>query len=91
MPEPEIRVSTTEIIPGEQRTIARFELSWIENANSAEDAYDGLVTWSRRNRYEAIIGYRIIAVPHVKTVPSGFGYAITTAIEFISYGTCVAY
>ena len=92
MRTPEIRFSTTESIPGEHRTVTRSEVAWIEGAESVKAAYSSLEKWARDNNYEAIVGFRLIAVPYVESSMRGLGNEqVYTSFAFTSYGTCIAY
>ena len=92
MPTPEIRFSTNESIPGEPRTATRSEVAWIESAASVKDAYRSLEKWARENNCDAIAGFRLIAVPYVKSSMRERGNEqVYTTSAFTSYGTCIAY
>lgn len=83
-----IKVSTTDSIPEDRRAITRSEVAWIEGAADVEEAYRDLQKWARDNDYDAIVGFRLIAAPDVKTHHSVY---VGTAITFTAYGTCIAY
>ena len=87
MPKSEIRMSTTDSIPGERHPVTRSEVAWGAGEDTLEDARDGLEKWARENKYDAVIGLRFIVAPSVYGAMS----TTKTRLSFTAYGTCVAY
>ena len=90
MSEEEIKMSTTDSIPGEDRAVTRCEVAWA-SASTLKEAHSALKTWVREHEYDAIIGIRFTVRPDV----SGGGRAgtvdIHTDARWIAYGTCISY
>jgi len=83
MPQ-EIKVSTTDSIPGERRTATESRVAWSESVTTVRHAYDSLIKWARDNNYDAIVGFRLV------TEPYGEGSGLTD-MQYTAYGTCIAY
>ena len=90
MSEEEIKMSTTDSIPGEDRAMTRSEVAWA-SAPTLKEAHSALKTWAREHEYDAIVGIRFTVRPDV----SGRGRAgtvdIHTDARWIAYGTCISY
>lgn len=90
MPEEEIKMSTTDSVPDEDRAITRSDVAWA-SASALKEAYAALKTWAREHKYDAVVGVRFTVRPEVY----GSGHAgtvdIHTDAKWIAYGTCISY
>jgi hypothetical protein len=91
MRQQQIRVSTMDNIPGERRPITLSGVVWGEG-DSVSEAYESLVQSALGGGFEAIVGFRLIAVPLVGGGTANMGTGpIGTEVKWIAYGTMVSY
>ena len=90
MPEEEVKMSTTDSVPGEDRLIARSEVAWA-SASTLKEAHAALKTWALEHEYDAIVGVRFTARPDVSGSGREGGMVIHTDAKWIAYGTCISY
>lgn len=92
MPEREIETSTTDTIPGDNRSVTRSAVGWYYGCDSPNEAYEKLLKWARDNNFDAIVGLRFTSVPDVAMGNAGHGYAsVGTNFKWTAYGTCISY
>jgi hypothetical protein len=91
MPSQDVRVSTTDSIPGVSREIAWSSLAWSGEKPNARDAFLGLQKWAHDNGFEAVVGLRFAVMPSVRSQGGGSVASVYTSATWTAYGTCIRY
>ncbi len=87
-PERIIKMSTTDTIPGAQRTINRSLMASTAGHRSLREAQEALQDYVRNYEFDAVVGVHFIAVSYTGSTGAG---TIDTHISWAAYGTAIGY
>jgi hypothetical protein len=92
MSEKEVRVVSTEVVPGENRPIVASTVIWSGKHPEIMDAVKSLQKYARENNWDDIVGMRIMPT---QGIYNAGGYDVNSfpglIISYIVYGTYVRY
>jgi hypothetical protein len=89
MPSQNIRLATTDGIPGNNRPIAHSSMVWSGIRDSISATSVDIQKWAAENNFHAVVGIRILQIGDIH---GGVRYFPTsTRVVYIMYGTAIRY
>jgi hypothetical protein len=88
-----IESSTTDRLPGANgnKEVQRSVLTWVYGFDSIGEAYGSLIDWVRKNGYDAVVGIRFEAHPHISYSHLNLAQEYRANVKWAAYGTAIAW